>query len=59
MGPQIADLTGKIKTVNFWLKKTDGILKKADRKASERHRRSLETKVTAMNALKESIERKK
>ena len=59
MGPQIADLTGKIKTVNFWLKKTDGILKKADRKASERHRRSLETKVTAVNALKESIEKKK
>ena len=59
MGPQIADLTGKIKTVNFCLKKTDGILKKADRKASERHRRSLETKVTAVNALKESIEKKK
>ncbi|KAK2558157.1 hypothetical protein P5673_019741, partial [Acropora cervicornis] len=38
---------------------TDEVLKKDDRKASERHRTSLETMVTAVNALKESIEEKK
>ena len=59
METQIADLNGKIKTLSFRLKKTDEILKKDDRKASERHRTSLETMVTAVNALKESIEEKK
>ena len=59
METQIADLNGKIKTLTFRLKKTDEVLKKDDRKASERHRTSLETMVTAVNALKESIEEKK
>ena len=59
METKIADLNGKIKTLSFRLKKTDEVLKKDDRKASERHRTSLETMVTAVNALKESIEEKK
>ena len=41
------------------MKKTDEVLKKDDRNASERHRTSLETVVTAVNMLKESIKEKK
>ena len=59
MESQIADLNGKIKTLSFRVKKTDEVLKKDDLKASERHRTSLETMVTAVNTLKESIEEKK
>ena len=62
METQIADLNGKMKkkkTFSFRLKKTHELLKKDDRKASERDRTSLETMVTAVNTLKESIEEKK
>ena len=47
------------KTLSFRVKKTDEVLKKDDLKASERHRTSLETMVTAVKTLKESIEEKK
>ena len=59
MKTQIADLNWKIKTLSFRVKKTDEVLKKDDLKASERHRTSPETMVTAVNTLKESIEEKK
>ena len=59
MKTQIANFNGKTKTISFRVKKTDEALKKDDRKASERHRTSLETMVTAVNTLKESIEEKK
>ena len=59
METQIADLNGKMKALSFRVKKTDEVLKKDDLKASERHRTSLETMVTAVNTLKESIEEKK
>ena len=49
----------KNKNTQLSTKKADEVLKKDDRKASERHRTSLETMVTAVNTLKESIEEKK
>ena len=56
---QIADLNGKIKTLSFRAEKTGKVLKKDGQKASERHRTSLETMVTAVNTLNKPIEEKK
>ena len=58
MEKQIADLNGKIKTLSFRVKKSVEVVKKHDRVASERHKKSLETMITAVNTLKESIEEK-
>ena len=49
----------EIKTLNFRVKKTDEILQKDDRTAMERHRASLESAVTAVTTLMESIQEKK
>ena len=59
MEKQLADLDGKIRTLNFRVKKTDEILQKDDRVALERHKTSLESMVTALTSLKESLEEKK
>ena len=59
MEKQIAELNGKIKTLASGVNKTDEILQKDDRVALERHKTSLESMVTAVNDLKESIEEKK
>lgn len=59
MEKEKAELNAKIKTLNFRVKKTDEILQKDDRAALERHRASLESVVTAVTTLKESIEEKK
>ena len=56
MGKEKAELDAKIKTLNFRVKKTDKVLQKDDRAALERHRASLESVVTAVMTLKESIE---
>ena len=56
MGKEKAELDAKIKTLNFRVKKTDEVLQKDDRTALERHRASLESVVTAVTTLKESIE---
>ena len=56
MGKEKAELDAKIKTLNFRVKKTDEVLQKDDRAALERHRASLESVVTAVTTLKESIE---
>jgi len=59
MKKEIAELDTKIKTWNFRVKKTDEILQKGDRAALERHRASLESVVTTVTTLKESIEENK
>ena len=59
MDKQLADLDGKIRTLNFRVKKTDEILQKDDRVALERHKTLLESMATAVTTLKESIEEKK
>ena len=59
MEKQQADLDHKIRTLNFTVKKKDEILPKDDRLALERHKIMLESMVTALTTLKESIEEKK
>lgn len=56
MEKEEAELNAKIKTLRFRVKKTEEILQKGDRAASERHRAPLESVVTAVTTLKESIE---
>ena len=56
MEKEKAELKAKIKTLRFRVKKPDEILQKDDRVALERHRASLESVVTAVTTLKESIE---
>ena len=56
---QLAELEGKIKTLKFRLHKTDEVISKRDRQASERQLASINGTVTAVNELKESIEEKK
>ena len=45
MGKRIAELEGKVKTLNFRLKKTGDVLNKDDRAAFERHKVSVEALV--------------
>ena len=59
MDKQIADLERKLKTLNFCLKKTGDVSKKNERTASERHKVSVETLMTTVVKLKESIEEQK
>ena len=54
-----AERVWKRKKPDFRVKKTDEILQKDDLVALERHRASLESVVTAVTTLKESIEEKK
>lgn len=56
---QLADLESKIKTLKFRLHKTDEVISKGDRQASERQLASITGTVTAVNELKEAIEEKK
>ena len=58
MDKQIAELEGKLKTLNFRLK-TGDVLKKDDRTAFARHKVSVEALLTAAVKLKESIEEQK
>ena len=59
MEKELAELNAKIKTLSFRVKKTNEILQKDDRAELERHRASLESVVTAVATLKESLEEKK
>ena len=59
MDKQIADLERKLKTSNFCLKKKGDVSKKNERTASERHKVSVETLMTTVVKLKESIEEQK
>ena len=53
-----AELSVKIKTLNFRVQKTDEILQKDDRAAMKRHRASLERAVTAVTTLESTQEKK-
>ncbi|CAB4002659.1 Hypothetical predicted protein [Paramuricea clavata] len=59
MERQIAELSSKIKTLNFRCTKTSEILEKQDRQASEREKQSIINISKAVNELKETIEEKK
>ena len=59
MGKRIAELEGKVKTLNFRLKKTGDVLKKDDRTAFERHKVSVEALMTTVVRWKECIEEQK
>jgi len=56
---QLADLESKIRTLKFRLHKTDEVISKGDRQTSERQLASIAGTVTAINELKEAIEKKK
>jgi len=59
MEKELAELNAKIKTLSLRVKKTNEVLQKDDRAALERHRASLESVVTAVATLTESLEEKK
>ena len=59
MDKQIAELEGKLKTLNFRLKKTGNVSRRDDRTAFERHKVSVEALVMAVVKLKKSIEEQK
>ena len=56
MEEKIAELTGKLKTLNFILNKTEEIIQKQNREALDRQETSILTKSRAINNLKEEIE---
>ena len=56
---QIAELDGKIKILYFKLSKTDDIISKRDRQALDRHQTAITGIVSAVDALKNTIEEKK
>ena len=56
MEEKIAELTGKLKTLNFILNKTEEIIEKQNREALDRQETSILTKSRAINNLKEEIE---
>ena len=58
MERQMAELSSKIKTLNFRRTKTSEILGKQDRRASERQKQSIINISKAVNELKEIIEEK-
>ena len=41
MGKMISELTGKLKTLSYRIKKTDEIIPKGDKEALERHQASI------------------
>ena len=55
----ISELNGKLKTLRFRINKTEEIINKHDKEASERHQASIANIASAVNTLKESIEEKK
>ena len=59
MEKMISELNGKLKTLRFRINKTDEIIDKHDKEASERHQASIANITSAVNTLKESIEEKK
>ena len=55
MEKQLADLNGKVNTLNFRINKTSEILSKNDRLAAERQKTLLENITEAVNSLKETM----
>ena len=56
MGKMISELTGKLKTLSYWIKKADEIITKGDKEALERFQASIANITEAVSTLKESIE---
>ena len=59
MDKQLKELASKVKALRFRQGKTEEIIAKYDRQASERQRESIANVAKAVNSLKESIEEKK
>ena len=59
MEKAIADLSGKIKILNFRLAKTDEIIERSDKEALKRHKASIDNSTSTVNTLKETVEEKK
>ena len=55
MEKAIADLSGKIKILNFRLAKTDEIIERSDKEALKRHKASIDNSTSTVNTLKETI----
>ena len=59
MGKMISELTRKLKTLSYRIKKTNEIITKGDKEALERYRASIANITEAVSTQKESIEEKK
>ena len=59
MEKAIADLSSKVKTLNFRLAKTDKLIEESDKEALNRHKLSIDNIVSTVNNLKETIEEEK
>ena len=59
MEKAIADLSGRIKILNFRLAKTDEIIERSDKEALKRHKASIDNSTSTVNTLKETVEEKK
>ena len=59
MGKTISELTGKLKTLSYQIKKTDEIITKGDKEALERYQASIANITEAVSTQKESIKEKK
>ena len=59
MEKAIADLSGKVKTLNSPLAKTDKLIEESDQEALNRHKLSIDNSVSTVNNLKETIEEEK
>ena len=56
MGKMISELTGKLKTLSYRIKKTNEIIPKGDKEALERYQASIANITEAVSTQKESIE---
>ena len=59
MEKAIADLSSKVKTLNFRLAKTDKLIEESDKEPLNRHKLSIDNIVSTVNNLKETIEEEK
>ena len=59
MEKAIAELSSKIKILNFRLAKTDELIEKSDKEALTRHKASIDNSTSTVNTLKETVEEKK
>ena len=56
MGKMISELTRKLKTLSYRVKKTNEIITKGDKEALERYRASIANITEAVSTQKESID---
>ena len=59
MGKMISELTRKLKTLSYRIKKTNEIITKGDKEALERYRASIANITEAVSTQKESIDDQK